>query len=230
MSDKQDKAITKTTDILSNKEFLRHKGEAIDRLTSGKTPMKEIKNRPGRGGTTQKYVDITYMVEQANLITSYNWKQEVIKEEEFRDKNGKILEVGVLVRVTFYNTDGTAVSKEQWGQKDIVYDKTTGNPVAYFDDKKAAISDGTKKCLSYFGIAADVYAGKDLEFYMEDEDFVANMGNDEWQTVFNKLVKDSGIKWPKVFEVLKVKSLGEVEDFREAYEQLKYYFEKEDEA
>jgi recombination DNA repair RAD52 pathway protein len=226
MVDKKETAPETILPVLSNPEFLKRKKEAITRLTKGMTPLKEIKTRPGRGGGSQRYVDIAYMVEQANLLTTFNWKQEVVKEEEFKDSKSKVLEIGALVRVTFYTSDGSAISKEQWGQKEVMYKGE--NPIAYFDDKKAAISDGVKKCLSYFGIAADVYAGKELEFYMEDKDFLADMGNDEWQNVFNKLVKDNRLDYKTVFKVLNVKGLEEVKDFRKAHETLKSYIAKEE--
>lgn len=229
MPDKKELIPETALPVVNLPEFQKRKKEALNRLTKGMTPLKEIKTRPGRGEGTQRYVDIAYMVEQANLLTTFNWKQEVVKEEEFRNKDGKVLEIGVLVKVTFFNPDGTGISKEQWGQKEVMYQKGTDNPVAYFDDKKAAISDGVKKCLSYFGIAADVYAGKELEFYMEDKDFLADMGNDQWQQVFSKLVTDSKMKWAEVFKLLGVKGLGEVTDFKQAYETLKKYIESEKE-
>lgn len=226
MTEKQKE--TAIVPVMDSAEFIKRKKEAIKRLTSGMTPLTEIKSRPGRGGGVQKYVDIGYMVEQANLLTTFNWKQEVVKEEEYRDKNGKVLEIGVLVRVTFYNTDGSGISKEQWGQKDIVYQKPDLTlPVSYFDDKKAAISDGVKKCLSYFGIAADVYAGKEMEFYMQDESFLASMGNDQWQLVFSKLANESKLKWGKIFEVLGVQDASKITDYKEAYDKLKKYLDKE---
>ena len=227
MTDKKE-LIETAMPVVNSPEFIARRKKAIISLTKGMTPMKEIKTRPGRGGGNQRYVDIAYMVEQANLLTTFNWKQEVIKEEEFRDKNGKVLEIGVLIRVTFFNPNGSAISKEQWGQKEVMYQKDTDKPVAYFDDKKAAISDGVKKCLSYFGIAADVYAGKELEFYMEDKDFLADMGNDQYQQVFTKLVTDSKMKWQEVFKILGVKGLAEVTDFKQAYETLKDYVSKEE--
>jgi recombination DNA repair RAD52 pathway protein len=229
MTDKKELTTETILPVLNSPEFIKRKKEAIARLTKGMTPLKEIKTRPGRGGTNQRYVDIAYMVEQANLLTTFNWKQEVVKEEEFKDGKGKIVEIGVLVKVTFYTPDGSAISKEQWGQKEVMYQKGTDTPVAYFDDKKAAISDGVKKCLSYFGIAADVYAGKELEFYMEDKDFLADMGNDQWQNVFNKLLKDNRMAYKDVFKVLNVKGLGEATDFKQAYETLKSYLAKEEE-
>lgn len=228
MPDKKELMLETALPVVNLPEFQKRKKEALSRLTKGMTPLKEIKTRPGRGGGSQRYVDIAYMVEQANLLTTFNWKQEVVKEEEFRSKDGKVLEIGVLVKVTFFNPDGTGISKEQWGQKEVMYQKGTDTPVAYFDDKKAAISDGVKKCLSYFGIAADVYAGKELEFYMEDKDFLADMGNDQWQTVFTKLVTEHRMDWKHVFRVLKVKDLTEVTDFKQAYETIKSYVSKEE--
>ena len=202
-------------------EFKKRRAEAINNLITGRTPLGQIKKRPGRGGGSQRYVDIVYMTEQANLITTFKWKQEVVKEEEYRDKNGKVLELGVLVRVTFYGADGEAVSKEQWGQKEVMYQKDRPDiPVCYFDDKKAAISDGVKKCLSYFGIAADVYAGKELEFNVEELGF-EGIEPDQRRSTFLKMAGKLGFTRPSVIcEKLGVKSLDEIKDFTEALEKL----------
>ena len=219
--------VTDTALPINSKEFRERQTEAIKRLVTGKTPLKEIKKREGRGGGQQKYVDIAYMTEQANFITGYRWKQEIIKEEEYKDKTGKVLELGVLVRVTFY-ANGMEISKEQWGQKDVMYRKDKPEiPLCYFDDKKAAISDGVKKCLSYFGIAADVYAGKELEFYLEDEGFEGIEPN-ERREIFLKMAKNLGYNRPSLIcDTLQVKSLDQIEDYEKALKTLEEVKEKQ---
>jgi len=212
---------------ISGKAFKERQDEAIKRLVTGKTPMSEVKERDARGGGKQRYVDIGYMAEQANLLTAFCWKQEVVKEEEYRDKNGRILEIGVLVRVTFYSGD-REISKEQWGQKDVIYRKDNPDmPLCYFDDKKAAISDGVKKCLSYFGIAADVYAGKELEFYLE-EGGISGIEVNKQKDVFKSMAKKLGFTRPsEICDILQVKSLDQIEDYDEALKTLEEVREKQ---
>lgn len=80
-------------------------------------------------------------------------------------------EVGAHMKVTIYDAEGNPYSHQSWGQKDVGRYSSSGKGhvmgqiISIFDDFKAATSDGIKKCLSYFGIGADVYGAKDLEFY-----------------------------------------------------------------
>jgi hypothetical protein len=208
-----------TMPVLDDKTFKKKRDEAIKRLVTGKTPFDCIKERPGRGGSVQKYVDIGYMTEQANLLTTFHWKHEVLREEEFKVKD-KIVELGAFVRVTFYG-NSEEYSHESWGQKDVMYMKDDPTrPVSFFDDKKAAISDGIKKCLSYFGIAADVYAGKEVEFYLDDEEALAEMIERDGQGTFMAVLKARGLRPSKAFEMLGVKKLSEITDFGAAIKKL----------
>jgi len=228
---------TRTTDIIKaesipqdiftidTKEFQKRRAEAFKRLINGKTPLDLQKERPGRGGTMQRYVDIGYMTEQANLLTRYSWQHEILEERERTNSKGEIVELGALVKVTIGN-----VSHTSWGQKDVArYSRNdpdgnykAGDIISLFDDKKAAISDGIKKCLSYFGIAADVYANKELEFYLEDlEAGDTEMKTDQSKRMFNKYIENQGLAYSKVFEILGVKNLSEITDFTEAYKKVK---------
>lgn len=152
----------------------KQRKEAIINLIIGHTPSEAIKQRPARGGMKVNYVNTYYMTRQISLITGYKWKSECLEERILDD------EIGAKMKVTIWDSDGKEYSHESWGQKDIAkykeaYDRQgtllnpekVGKPISIFDDLKAAYSDGIKKCLSYFGIANDIYGGKDLEHYSQ---------------------------------------------------------------
>ncbi len=211
--------------------FQRRRQEAIRRLVSGRTPVQYIKQRPGRGNLVLNYVDIGYMVEQANLLSFFNWSHEVLKEEVRLGSDGLPVEVGALVRVRIGN-----VIHEAWGQKDVMRYTSDdprgtykrGDIISLFDDKKAAISDGIKKCLSYFGIAADVYAGKELEYFesegiSEDKPEVetatgtAQINTPDAAKAFMRFLQDKHILPSKAMEILGIKAWTEITDWKEAY-------------
>jgi hypothetical protein len=126
----------------------KERKEAIKNLLSGKTPIKEIKQRPARGGGEVNYVNTYYMTRQISLLTGFRWKSECLEERFYPSNSEKPDEVGARMRVTIWDAEGREYSHESWGQKDIAYSKTTGKPLSIFDDLKAAYSDGIKKCLS----------------------------------------------------------------------------------
>lgn len=201
--------------------------EALANLITGKTPISEVKERPMRGGGTANYVNTYYMTRQIALITGFRWKSECL-EERILDK-----EIGARMRVTIFDKDGNAYSHECWGQKDIArYTKDdprgnykAGEPMSIFDDLKAAYSDGIKKCLSYFGIANDVYGGKELEYFADDSTSEAELNQNQAKRAFDKYVSNTGIKYSEVFQILDVKSLADITDYKEAYQKIKNHIE-----
>jgi hypothetical protein len=102
--------------------------------------------------------------------------------------------------------------------------------IALGDDLKAAYSDGIKKCLSYFGIADDVYGGKEAETYIEEAegegDDSRTGGNGkvitDQQKVTN-LLSQHGKSWRDAFTTLKVKDASEILDYAAALEILKQH-------
>ncbi len=64
-------------------------------------------------------------------------------------------------KLTAKLTDGTTISKTQFGRSEVKYMKdkphTPPNMVDYGNDLKSATSDALKKCASMLGIASDVY-------------------------------------------------------------------------
>lgn len=216
----EEKALT-IFEAISKKEQL----EAIKNLLKGKTPIAEVKKRPMRGGGEANYVNTYYMTRQVSLITGFRWQSRPLEEKFYPDeKNPR--EVGVKMEVIIYDKDGHQYSHQSWGQKDIARwasdgkDHKTGEPISIFDDLKAAYSDGIKKCLSYFGIANDVYGGKELEYFATDEDreSTVDFGSTEAARAFGKFLSEKHIPVSKALGLLGVKSLAEIKDFKEAHD------------
>ncbi len=221
---------------------LKERQEALNSLITGRTPQKEIKQRDARGGSTVNYVNTYYMTRQISLLTGWRWTSECLEERFFPESNPR--EAGARMKVTIWDAQGREYSHSSWGQKDIskwakdnpAKGVKAGDPIAIFDDLKAAYSDGIKKCLSYFGIAADIYGGKELEFFAEDNadssdadsDNKVDFTGDEAKRAFGKYIEKTGKRWSEIFEVLGVKSMTEVTDYKEAYNLVKAWIEKED--
>lgn len=151
---------------------------AIDSFLSGKTGKEHIRHRPARGGGEVEYVSTYYMTRMMNLLTGFKWTSECV-EEKARPNWETPIEIMCKMKVTTWDNNGRALSHTAWGTKDVAYYKTKFTKdskappkpqiIALGDDLKAAYSDGIKKCLSYFGIADDVYGGKEAELYVEEE-------------------------------------------------------------
>jgi len=198
---------------------------AIQALLTGKTPEKYILTRPARGGGIAKYVNTYYMTRQVSLVTGFRWNSECLKEE-FRPNKEEPVEIGAFMKVTILDGSGNEISHYSWGQKDVArynYDDKKGNykkgdMISLFDDLKAAYSDGIKKCLSYFGIANDIYGSKDYEAYEEEL-------NDPKKQL-SKYITDKGLSYgEQVFPTLGVASFSEITDFEDALKKLKEKFE-----
>jgi hypothetical protein len=83
----------------------------------------------------------------------------------------------------------------------------------------------------YFGIASDVYGGKELEFFAEDgEETQVEMTTSDAARAFNKFVESRHVPYSRVFSILGVKSMGEIADFKEAYNKLKEALDNEGKA
>lgn len=211
--------------------------EAIDRLYSGETPAEFVKYRPGRGGKSVPYVEGSYMTRQMSLITGFHWSHEVI-ETKFRPDENNPIEVGINVRIKYWDNEGKEYSHTAWGQKDVArYDSDSfkmdkgriakdekglsvflhhkSDIISLFDDMKAAETDGIKKALSYFGIANDVYGKKELEVYSSETE-----GERDNKELIRR-IKDI-MSLDKAYEILKIQSISEVEGtIEEVIERLK---------
>ena len=213
----------------------QERAEAIKAFLSGRTPQSEIQERDGRGGTRIKYVKTYYMTRQITLLTGSRWSHENT-EERARPNWDDPIEVGVKVRITVWDSNSTAYSHTAWGQKDVARfkakygkDNKVLNPdqanklISIFDDLKAAESDGIKKALSYFGIANDVYGGKEFEFFEEtgEGEEQTEYSIKDAQRALDKYLQAKGKTWTWAFGVLGVKGLTEVTDYTDAYGKLK---------
>ena len=203
--------------------------EAFKSFIEGRTPAKEIKTRPMRGGGTANYVNTYYMTEQIGLLTGFRWSSECLEEKALPDWNNP-RELGAKMRVTVWDREGKQYQHTSWGQKDVaVFTKgdKTGKPMSIFDDMKAAYSDGIKKCLSYFGIARDIYGGKELEFFASDDTIspesttTSNSGMDE----LDRYITSKKLSYDQVFQILNISSLDEIKNFKLAYDTIKNHLE-----
>ena len=205
------------------------KGEveaAIKNLITGKTPRKEIRQREIGGGRKAPYVNGYYMFRQLSLITGFRWSSECLEEKTYPDKPPHKY-LGARMKVTIWDKHGNQYSHVSWGEKPIT--EGTG----YFDQWKAAYTDGIKKCLSYFGIANDVYGAKDLQFLgseppetseesIEIVDSSKSKGVvDKPRIEFLKYLNENKILPSKVQSILGIDSIDDIEDFGKALSKVK---------
>lgn len=215
----EEKALT-IFEAVGNKE----RKEAIHNLLRGKTPISEIRKRPMRGGGEANYVNTYYMTRQISLLTSFRWTSRCLEEKFYPSENNP-REAGAKIEVVIWDANGNQYSHQSWGQKDIARwtsdgkDHKAGEPISIFDDLKAAYSDGIKKCLSYFGIANDVYGGKELEFFAtEESEETMDFTGDQAARAFGKFLSEKHIAVSRALEILEVKSLSEIKDYKEAHD------------
>jgi len=207
---------------------------AIRNLLRGKTPVAEVKKRPMRGGGEANYVNTYYMTRQLSLITGFRWTSEYL-EDKARPNWDSPIEIGVKVRVTIWDTKGQPYSHTCWGGKEAArYSKDDprgtykkGDIISLFDDIKAAESDAIKKCISYFGVANDIYGGKELEYFATEEgeegkqsESSLEMSGNEAYRAFGKFLTAKHISVSKVLEILKVDKLSDIEDLKAAHDIL----------
>jgi recombination DNA repair RAD52 pathway protein len=124
--------------------------EQIEELRKPTLPQ-FIEDRQGPGGSRLSYVETGYVIAQLNKIFGHIWSFEVIREGTAANQ------VWVLGRLKVMLSDGTVLTKEQYGSADIKMKKNTDVPVSLGDDYKGAASDAMKKCASLLGLASDVY-------------------------------------------------------------------------
>ncbi len=124
------------------------------------TPAEYTHKRPAKGGGTWTYVTGGYVKKVLNLMFGFNWDFEVVSNEIIGN------EVVVLGRLTCRNSNGDAIIKMQFGNKEIMYRKQNETqksqnldrvPLSIGNDIKAATTDCLKKCAAEIGIASDIY-------------------------------------------------------------------------
>ena len=224
--------------IFNNDTYSKEIQTAIKSLISGKTPIAEVRKRDSRGGEVN-YVNGYYMFRQASLITGFRWSSKCLREKYLPNEDTPT-EIGALMEVTLYDQAGNAYSHQSWGSSDVKrYAKdqfkdgkkvhSAGEIISLFDDLKAAYTDGIKKCLSYFGIANDIYGGKELN-YFESEEESSNgkqpgivISSTDQRTALDAYIRNKHIRYDKALEIIGVSSMNDIIDYKAAYDKLTAY-------
>lgn len=211
-------------DLVDKTEVLN----AINNLIAGHTPKEEIRERTVGGGKKAKYVNTYFMCRQFSLVTGFKWSSECLEERIYPEHPKPAQELAAKMKVTTWDKLGNQYSHVAWGCVQV-----QARGVLLFDQWKAAYSDGIKKCLSYFGIANDVYGGKDLQFLGEEppEEEPVGIGDEEPKVKkpppspdrlkFLKYLVDNKIALTDAMEVLGTDDLDTITDWKQALSKVK---------
>lgn len=125
-------------------------------------PEEEIRKKPGKGGQSQVYTDVNYVISTLNEAFGHRWSNRVDSVEIIKDLEGRPFEAFALVTISCSFDNGLSwVSHTQGGSQPIEWIKGSDGsktiPVTVGDAIKGAISDAIKKCASLFGVAAEIY-------------------------------------------------------------------------
>jgi hypothetical protein len=129
-----------------------------------RTPEQYIKKRPAKGGGQWDYVTGGYVKKCLNIMFGWDWDFEIVEQLV---QHGEAIVKGRLT----CRTNGKAIVKMQFGNKDIVFKKQSQEeqqkgleriPLSIGNDLKAAATDCLKKCAAEIGIAADIYNKEDF--------------------------------------------------------------------
>jgi hypothetical protein len=226
--------------IFGDNNYGKEIQSAVKNLISGKTPISEVRKRDSRGGEVN-YVNGYYMFRQASLITGFRWSSKCLREKYIPSEDNPT-EIGALMEVTLYDND-KAYSHQSWGSSDVKrYAKDqfkdgkkvhfAGEIISLFDDLKSAYTDGNKKCLSYFGIANDIYGGRELNYFEDQEDIEADKNpgvivtnNTDMRTALDAYIKNKHVRYDIALSLIGVKSMNDITDYRAAYQKIKEYVE-----
>lgn len=151
---------------LTDNLIANHPGSTAALIGLQKTPpeyVKVISDKSGKpilkNGSETHYVEGHVMNTEANWAFLFDWDSEVLEMSEYE------YEITALVKCTFRFTDGKVVTKTQEGGAEKRFSRTLkdseGNKrwIMIADTKKAAITDGEKKCISKLGVNKDVFSG-----------------------------------------------------------------------
>lgn len=156
-----------------------------------RTPPQYIKKRPAKGGGTWDYVSGGYVKKCLNIMFGWDWDFEIIEQMV---QHGEAIVKGRLT----CRSEGKAIVKMQFGNKDIVYKKQSPEeqqkgleriPLSIGNDLKAAATDCLKKCAAEIGIAADIYNKEDFNEVKIDT-------NNEIESVLTKLYEEKKDRLP----------------------------------
>lgn len=154
----------------------------------GKTPKSFVKTRPGKGGKTWKYIDVSYIIVRLNFMFGWDWNFEILDE--------KILEDVVIVKGKLSCKTKTGyIIKMQYGRKEIARQKKNNKPLDIGNDLKAAASDSLKKCASMIGIASDIYGNDSIEYKLiDDTEMIKQKNKDEEIKRIKEFIKNATSK------------------------------------
>ncbi len=138
---------------------------SVEKLLHKKTPPEFIDKHPFNG---LNYVQVGYVRRciddycKANEGTTWTFE---VNEVASGESLLKIKHVVVKGTLTILFSDGTFMSREQFGGATVKFYKSThksmpGLPMDLGNDYKSAASDALKKCASLLGIAQDVFEPK----------------------------------------------------------------------
>ena len=133
---------------------------------SQKTPKHLTKKRKGRGGKEFTYMPHNFVVERLNQAFNHQWSFEVEVVKQLCNEN----EMTVKGRLTVITTNNAQIVKEQFGQQDVLKNKSGNSIMTLGDALKGAGSDALKKCASLLGIAIDLYGEEhDIQFELSEQ-------------------------------------------------------------
>ncbi len=121
-----------------------------------KTQKEFIKKRPKRGGGQVNYVEGWYVKQILNLATKFKWSSFI--DGSLRDGDFVVVWGRVVITI-----DGKEYTQSAFGRNEVKYLKGTKNPVDLGDAYKSAHTDMIKKAANAWGIAMDVYSGREEE-------------------------------------------------------------------
>ena len=119
------------------------------------TPEKYVRTRPAKGGGQWKYVSGGYVKKVLNMMFGFNWTFEVVEKTII---HGEAIVLGKLT----IQSNGTTITKMQFGNKEIICKRGTDQPLSIGNDLKSATTDALKKCAAELGIAADIYNAEEF--------------------------------------------------------------------
>jgi len=174
-----------------------------------RTPPQYIKKRPAKGGGQWDYVTGGYVKKCLNIMFGWDWDFEIVEQLV---QHGEAIVKGRLT----CRTNGKAIIKMQFGNKDIMYKKQTNEeiqkgaeriPLSIGNDLKAAATDCLKKCAAEIGIAADIYNKEDfnevridtsneiettlIQLYSEKKELLPADEQEHFQRIIDKKEKKS---------------------------------------
>jgi len=128
-----------------------------------KTQKEFIKKRPKRGGGQVNYVEGWYVKQVLNLATKFRWSSYI--DGSLRDGDFIIVWGRIVITI-----EGKEYTQSAFGRNEIKYLKQTPDqiknnvprqPVDLGDAYKSAQTDMIKKAANSWGIAMDVYSGRE---------------------------------------------------------------------